>query len=191
MKVCSCSMFIATLCSNESLEWWISPQPLKQAISRPQRLWHHAALRPCIMWAICSLKSYCEKRVGFFFPLNAPLQTTKQIRLKVSPKITGLQQQPGRGLWQKKTKNKKQQKKKHDWPVGSLGEPAMTWTFPSQALLWSSVEGQRWKGKGRILLHVYFLLNTNKTCFHLQAENTVRAEMTSHWRPGNGFYKNI
>lgn len=100
--MCLWGMFTAALCSNGSFAWWISPQPLKQAISRPHRLWCHAALRPCIMWAISSLKSYCEKRRGFFFfiSLNAPLPTTKQIRLKCSPQITGFQAQAGRGLWQ-------------------------------------------------------------------------------------------
>lgn len=39
-----------------------------------------------------------ESWAFFFLPLNASLQTTKQIRLKVSPKITGLR--AGRGLWQ-------------------------------------------------------------------------------------------
>lgn len=97
--------------------------PLKQAISRPQWLWYHAALRPCIMWAISSLKSYCEERRGPFFSLSLSLflnfpkcsfanHKTNQVEiLSQNYRFTG-------AVWKRPLTTNR------DWLVGSRGEKA-------------------------------------------------------------------
>lgn len=51
----------------------------------------------------------------FFISLNAPLQTTKQIRLKCSPQITGFQAKAGRGLWQQTMIDSLEEEERRQW----------------------------------------------------------------------------